>query len=150
MHDLYRIPPVIEGWIYGYVDMSTLRWMGESEGYNDLYIRADDTTQIHSVVNKVADRIEGIGLPVYRKTLPKPGEHPLNYIINTLMVILGLVAVLAMLLSALLVVNVISALIAQQERQIGIMKAIGATDAMRKPDARTSETSGDDLAFRNR
>ena len=126
VHDLYRIPPIIEGWIYGYVDMSTLRWMGEPEGFNELYINAKDPTQIRTVMNKVADRIEGIGLPVYRKTLPTPGEHPLNFIISTMMILLGLVAVLSMMLSVLLVINVISALIAQQEKQIAIMKAIGA------------------------
>ena len=126
VHDLYRIPPIIEGWIYGYVDMSTLRWMGEAEGLNELYVRFDDPTQIRTMTNKVSDRIEGLNLPVYRKTLPTPGEHPLNFIISTLMILLGLVAVLSMLLSVLLVVNVISALITQQEKQIAIMKAIGA------------------------
>lgn len=126
VHDLYRIPPLIEGWIYGYVDMNTLRWMGEAEGYNELYIRFDDPEQIRAMTNKVADRIEGVHLPVYRKTLPKPGEHPLNFIISTMLILLGLVAVLSMFLSALLVINVISALIAQQEKQIAIMKAIGA------------------------
>lgn len=126
VHDLYRIPPVIEGWIYGYVDKSTFRWMGEAEGYNELYVRYEDPAQIRAMTEKVADRIEGMELPIYRKTLPPSGEHPLNYIIITLMIILGLVAVLSMLLSALLVVNVISALITQQEKQIAIMKAIGA------------------------
>jgi putative ABC transport system permease protein len=125
-HDLYRIPPVIEGWIYGYVSMDTLRWMGEAEDYNELYIRASDPAQIRAVTDKVVDRVEGEGLPVYQKTLPKPGEHPLNFIIDTVLILLGLVAVLSMFLSGLLVVNVISALVAQQERQIGIMKAIGA------------------------
>ncbi len=126
VHDLYRIPPLIEGWIYGYVDMSTLRWMREAEGYNELYVRAKDPTQIHEVMNDVSDRVEGMGAPVYRKTLPTPGEHPLNFIISTMLILLGLVAVLSMLLSGLLVTNVISALIAQQEKQIAIMKAIGA------------------------
>ena len=125
VHDLYRIPPVIEGWIYGYVDTSTFRWMGEAEGYNELYVKFDDPTRIRNMTNRVADRIEGVELPVYRKTLPTPGEHPLNYIINTLLIILGFVAVLSMLLSALLVINVISALITQQEKQIAIMKAVG-------------------------
>jgi len=125
VHDLYRIPPVIEGWIYGYVDMSTFRWMGEAEGFNELYVRYEDPTQVHAMTNKVADRIEGIGLPVYQKTLPKPDEHPLKFIIDTILVLLGVVAVLSMFLSVMLVVNVISALIAQQEKQIAIMKAIG-------------------------
>jgi putative ABC transport system permease protein len=126
VHDLYRIPPLIEGWIYGYVDMSTLRWMGEAEGFNELYVSAEDPSQVRAVMNDVADRIKGIGLPVFRKTIPTPGEHPLNFIISTMMILLGLVAVLSMLLSVLLVINIISALIAQQEKQIAIMKAIGA------------------------
>jgi putative ABC transport system permease protein len=41
-------------------------------------------------------------------------------------VLLGLIAAMSMFLSGLLVINVISAVIAQQEKQIGIMKAIGA------------------------
>jgi putative ABC transport system permease protein len=126
VHDLYRIPPLIEGWIYGYVDMRTLRWMGEAEGFNELYVSAEDPAQVRAVMNDVADRIKGIGLPVFRKTIPTPGEHPLNFIISTMMILLGLVAVLSMLLSVLLVINVVSALIAQQEKQIAIMKAIGA------------------------
>jgi putative ABC transport system permease protein len=125
-HDLVRIPPFLEGWIYGYVSTDTIRWMGEAEGFNELYVSASDPAQIQAIADKVADRIEGEGLPVYQKTLPKQGEHPLNYIIETVLILLGLLAVMAMFLSALLVINVISAIIAQQERQIGIMKAIGA------------------------
>ena len=128
VHDLYRIPPVIEGWLYGYISMDTVRWMGLPEGYNELYIdvSAGTESEIRAVTDKVADRIEGHGLPVYQKTLPDQGEHPLNYIIQTVLLLLGLLAVLSMFLSGFLVVNVISALLAQQERQIGIMKAVGA------------------------
>ena len=61
--------------------------------------------------DKVADRVEGEDLPVFEKTLPDPGKHPLAYIIDTMLILLGLVAVLSMFLSALLVVNVVSALI---------------------------------------
>ncbi len=128
VHDLYRIPPLIEGWIYGYVSMDTLRWMGESEEYNEVYIdvTSNDKADIQAVCDEVEDRIEGQGLPVYQKTLPKTGEHPMQFIIDTVIILLGLIAVLSLFLSALLVINVISALLAQQERQIGIMKAIGA------------------------
>jgi len=128
VHDLYRIPPVIEGWVYGYVSMDTLRWMGQPEGYNQLYLDAGATadTEIRALANEAEDRIEGEGLPVYQKTMPDQGAHPLNFIIETVLILLGIIAGLAMFLSGLLVVNVISALIAQQERQIGIMKAIGA------------------------
>ena len=40
VHDLYRIPPFLEGWVYGYVSTDTIRWMGESEEYNELYVDA--------------------------------------------------------------------------------------------------------------
>jgi putative ABC transport system permease protein len=127
-HDLYRIPPVIEGWIFGYVSTDTIRWMKQPEGFNELYIKTNsqNPNEISDIVEKAAKRIEGIGLPVYQKTMPDQGEHPLSFIINTVILLLGLLAVLAMLLSAFLVINIISALITQQERQIGIMKAIGA------------------------
>lgn len=128
VHDLYRIPPLIEGWVYGYVSMDTLSWMGQPEGYNDLYIETIGTSdaEIRAVAEKAEKRIEGQGLPVYQKTLLDKRVHPLDFIIQTVLVLLGLLAVLSMLLSGLLVINVISAVIAQQERQIGIMKAIGA------------------------
>lgn len=128
LHDLYRIPPVIEGWLYGYVSLDTLRWMGVAEGYNEIYVSAAGSSpaEVRALSERVANRIEGEGLPVYQKTLPNRSEHPLGFIINTMLLLLGLLAALSLLLSALLVVNVISALIAQQERQIGIMKAIGA------------------------
>jgi len=127
-HDLYRIPPVIEGWLYGYISMDTVRWMGLPEGYNELYIDVSGASEpeIRKTTDKVADRVEGNNLPVYQKTLPNTGEHPLNYIIQTILLLLGLLAVMSMFLSGFLVINVISALLAQQERQIGIMKAIGA------------------------
>ncbi|MBK9925465.1 MAG: ABC transporter permease [Anaerolineales bacterium] len=128
VHDLYRIPPVIEGWVYGYVNMDTIRWMGQPEGYNELYLDASATspTEVRALAEKASDRIKSEGLPVYQKTMPDQGVHPLNFIIETMLILLGLIAGLSMFLSGLLVVNVISALIAQQEKQIGIMKAIGA------------------------
>lgn len=127
VHDLYRIPPLIEGWVYGYVSMDTLDWMGQPEGYNDLYVETESESgaEMRATAEKISKRIEGEGLPVYQKTLLDKRAHPLDFIIQTVLVLLGLLAVLSMLLSGLLVVNVISALITQQERQIGIMKAIG-------------------------
>lgn len=127
-HDLYRIPPVIEGWVYGYVSMDTIRWMGQPEGYNELYLDASAASpaEIRALSEKASDRIKGEGLPVYQKTLPDRGVHPMNFIIETMLILLGLIAGLSMFLSGLLVVNVISAVIAQQEKQIGIMKAVGA------------------------
>jgi putative ABC transport system permease protein len=127
-HDLYRVPPLIEGWVYGYISMDTVSWLGQPAGYDELYLRSGSTSpaEIIALSEEAADRVEGLGLPVYKKTLPEPGVHPMGFIIDTMLILLGLIAALSMFLSALLVVNVISALITQHEKQIGIMKAIGA------------------------
>jgi hypothetical protein len=86
-HDLYRIPPVIEGWVYGYVSMDTIRWMGQPEGYNELYLDAGTTSdiEIRALAEKAADRIEGEGLPVYQKTL-LIRIHPMGFIIETMLI----------------------------------------------------------------
>jgi putative ABC transport system permease protein len=127
-HDLYRVPPIIEGWLYGYVSAETIRWMKQPADFNELYVSMDSSNlqEVKDLSEKVSKRIEGIGLPVYQKTLPDKGEHPLSFIITTVILLLGLIAILALILSVFLVINVISALITQQEKQIGMMKAIGA------------------------
>jgi hypothetical protein len=122
--DLYREPPLLDGWLYGYVSQETIRWLGEPEGYNELYLdtAGEDRPTVNRIVERVSDRLKGESLPVYKKTVINQNSHPLEYIIDTIVLLLGLVAVLSMGLSALLVINIISALIAQQEshrRQIG-------------------------------
>jgi putative ABC transport system permease protein len=59
-------------------------------------------------------------------SVPEPGQHPLGLILDALIIILGALSVLTLVGGALLVFNTIVALLAQQVRQIGMMKAIGA------------------------
>jgi hypothetical protein len=71
-HDLYRIPPVIEGWVYGYVSMDTIRWMGQPEGYNELYLDGSATSDagLLDLAEEVEDRIEGEGCLFTRRPCP--------------------------------------------------------------------------------
>ena len=52
--------------------------------------------------------------------------HPLQETIEVLLLIMGALGALALLLSGALVTNTMSALLAQQIDQIGMLKAIGA------------------------
>ncbi len=128
--DLSRLPSFIEGWVYGYVTFDTLEWLGEERDYNELYItvadKAQDKGHIQAVAEQVRDKVEQSGRTVLVTLVPDPGEHPLNDTIQTLVLLLGVLGLLALLMSGFLVVNTISALLAQQTRQIGVMKAIGA------------------------
>lgn len=129
-HDLSKPPAIIEGAIYGYITFDTLEWLGEPRSFNELYIvvtdHPGDKAHIQKVADQVASRIERSHRAVEQKIVPEPGEHPLNYILETIMLLLSFIAVLSLMLSGFLVINIISALLTQHVRQIGILKAIGA------------------------
>ena len=55
-----------------------------------------------------------------------PGKHPAGETVEPMLMILGVLGFLALVLSGLLVVNTMQALLTQQVRQMGIMKAVGA------------------------
>ncbi|MBN1992025.1 MAG: ABC transporter permease [Anaerolineae bacterium] len=129
-HDLYAAVYVLDGTAYGFINFDTLEWLGQPRDYNELRIRVARQTgnraHIKAVANEVQDQVEEAGHAVLFTFVPEPGEHPLNYIIQAVSLLLGVLGVLALFLSGFLVVNIISALLAQQTQEIGIMKAVGA------------------------
>jgi putative ABC transport system permease protein len=128
-YDFARMPATFTGRAYGYVDRETLEWLGGAPGYNQLYLLTDNRTDAASV-RQVADRVrsymERAGVRVARVDIARPGELPLQNYFQAITVVLGSLGVLALFLSVLLVTNTIAALLIQQTRQIGVMKAIGA------------------------
>ena len=66
------------------------------------------------------------GRTVYYTYIPTPGKHPAGETVEPMLMILGVLGFLALILSGLLVVNTMQALLTQQVRQMGIMKAVGA------------------------
>ncbi len=54
-------------------------------------------------------------------------EHPHQWQLDMLIAIIGTIGLLAFLLSSVLVSQVVAALLAKQTRQVGILKAVGAT-----------------------
>lgn len=71
-------------------------------------------------------RLEKAGYSVGRVTLRDPAVHPAQDVLDVLLLVMGMLGVLSLALSSFLVANTMSALITQQIRQIGVMKAIGA------------------------
>ena len=117
----------------GYVTFDTLERLGGDRTYDQVLIRVNgapeqqlDQEYITGVANAVADKVEKAGYTVRRVQVPEPGKLPLQDIFDALALLLTPLGLLALLLSSFLVINTISALIAQQVRQIGVMKAVGA------------------------
>ncbi len=129
-HDMFRTPAQFVGNVYGYATLDTMEWLGTARDYTELQLLVDgdtnDLAHIKDVTSRVTDKIEKSGRSVRFTFVPTPGEHPADEQIQPLLVILGALGVLALALSGFLVVNTITALLSQQVRQIGVMKAVGA------------------------
>jgi putative ABC transport system permease protein len=131
-YDFNRTPSAGTGTAYGYITLETLERLNEPASMNDLRIvvapasRKLDKEYIHQVADQVKEKVEKSGRSVGAISIPEPGQHPLGTVLDALNGILGTLSVLTLFGGALLVFNTIAALLAQQVRQIGIMKAVGA------------------------
>jgi len=128
-HDPAQLPAQIDGQPYAYISFETLKWLGEDYGFNELYVVAQNQTDkefAQQVVNDVKSKAERNGLTIPMMTTAEPGQLPLDDILQAVLLLMGILGLLSLLLSMFLIVNTVSALLAQQKRQIGVMKAIGA------------------------
>jgi putative ABC transport system permease protein len=129
-YDFAQEPATLSGAPFGYVTFDTLEWLGGPRGYSELYIQvtgdALDQAHIQRVAERVRDKVEEAGYPIGYTSIPEPGTLPSNNATETISLVLGVLGGLSLFLSSFLVINTISAILAQQVRQIGVMKAVGA------------------------
>jgi len=111
-----------------FVTMKTLRLFGQDSTYNQLYITVDDGKDlgtIASVAAAVKDQIKRSQRVVYQTDEKLSDEHPMASTALAVLGILGALGGLIAVLSSSLIVNTLNALLAEQLRQIGIMKLVG-------------------------
>lgn len=132
VHDIGEPSAVFANRASCFTTVSTMNWLGYGRSYNNLLLRMDaahaqNVESIRQVATIVADKLKNGGYKVGWTRVPEPGKHPIDDILRPLILLLGTLGFMALVLSGFLVVNTITAVIAQQLRQIGIMKAIGGT-----------------------
>jgi len=129
-HEVGASPAFYIGRLNGHITFDTLADLGYGTTYDDLRILVSDTSLdregIRAVAEQVRERLERAGVVVTFVFVPPPGEHPANDLLAGVFLVLGFLGLLALLASGFLVVNTVNAIIAQQTRQIGVMKAVGA------------------------
>ena len=132
LHDMTRQAASWTGWAVGYVTPRTLEWLGLSPDFDQLNIivedRPYDEVHVREMVQQVREKVEKSGRMVYYTWIETPGKHPADNDLEPIMYLLGALGLLSLLASGFLVVNTLQALLTQQIRQIGIMKAIGASN----------------------
>ena len=113
-----------------FVNDKTLQSLGLDGTYNQLYLNVKgdggNSKHIASVADLVQKKVEDSHRTVYRMEQHLSNEHPMSDITLIIIGILGALGGLITILSSSLIVNTLNALLAQQLRQIGVMKLVGA------------------------
>jgi putative ABC transport system permease protein len=129
MHDATGAPFSFTKTMNAYVTPKTMEWLGGSPNFDTLMVSVaenpTDQKHVTEVAQAVNDRLKRAGAEVYFVLVYQPGRHYAWQWTQAIFFILGILGYLSVILSAFLVFNTITALMTQQTRQIGMMKAIG-------------------------
>jgi len=132
-HDLSVMPATVGKIAYGYVSYDTLEWLGEPQAMNVIHVVVQnrrDLDETRRVLNEIYDKLEKSGYTIPVRQGPASNDSandmPIGDTLRVILLMLGAIGAFGLVLSAFLVVNTISALVTQQVRQIGILKAVGA------------------------
>jgi putative ABC transport system permease protein len=130
VRDVSLAPGWMENLVYGFVTPATLEKLGAPAGFDELQFRLRDPGADRAAVRRVAREVrelaESRGARVLNVEVPEPGRHVHAAQMDSLMLVQGAFGLLTLLVCALLVVNLVSAMLTGQVREIGIMKSIGS------------------------
>ena len=115
--------------VNAYVTPKTMEWLGWTQDYNMLAVSVaenpTDQDHVTQVAQAVAERMERSGATVSFVQVYQPGHHYAYTWTQGIFFVLRVLGWLIVVLSGFLIINTITALMSQQTRQIGIMKATG-------------------------
>jgi putative ABC transport system permease protein len=111
-----------------YANYEQARYIGGFTGYNSIYARFTDyaTTERNSeqFLSAIGEKTPYIVIFSYNED---PANNIFIRITRQYSSLINMLAMVAMMVSGFLVANVISAIVLEQNRQIGVMKSLGAT-----------------------
>lgn len=130
VYDNSAIPYIFSRQITAFTGKSTIGMLGFSKLDNSLEISVTDNIKTLDDAEKLSEiissRLVEKNLAVNGAQVAKPNQHWATDNSKAFTAILSVIGSFSLLLSGFLVVNTVSALLAQQKKQIGIMKAVGA------------------------
>src|SRR5579862_453450 len=129
-HDVSLAPGWMEHVVYGFVTPATLLRLGVAPGLDEVqFVVGDpslDREGVRHIANDVKLALERDGRKVLGVNVPVPMQHVHAAQMDSMMFTQGAFALLTLLACAAVVVNLVSAMLASELREIGVMKAIGA------------------------
>ena len=129
--DLLAEPVAFTEEPYGYVNRETMAWLGYGYGLDEMFVRvageAITEADVEAVTDDVQFKLGNSGRIPYFAEIFEPDVHPATEDVEPMILMLGLLAFLSLFASSFLIINIITSLLTQQTKHIGIMKAYGAT-----------------------
>ncbi|MBI5099544.1 MAG: ABC transporter permease [Nitrospirae bacterium] len=128
--DPAQAPGTQDHLIYAYVNKKTYSDITGEPAEQRLIIRFKNVKtkqEVQTAADGLVNYFKSLGIAVDTVKIPKFMEHPHQWQLNTLLFMEGSIGFLAFFLGAVLVSQLIAAILANQIRQIGILKAIGAS-----------------------
>lgn len=123
-------PATQDAMIFAYCSRTTYaRITGRSTGKR-LVIRlnqAQSAEDVEQMASKIIADLDQTGIHCSSVEIPLFNEHPHQWQLNSILFLIGSIGLLAFLMAAVLVSQLMRAILQSQIRQIGILKAIGAT-----------------------
>jgi putative ABC transport system permease protein len=129
VQDFDALPPAVGGPPPLYVSPEMAETVFGARGYSRLRVQVPVFSEkaAQDTADRLKTQLEKMNVPVLTYQIVPPNKHPLQDIVNGLILILDVMAILTLGLGLLLVINTVNAVVAQQVPQIGVMKAIGGT-----------------------
>lgn len=127
VHDPAQSPGWMDGIGYGYLTPATLALLGEAPALNELRIIVAKGADPAEVGARARQLVEGRGAVVSFINARQAAQHPHADQMQSLLFLFGAFGALSLVLGGVLSAAVIATLLRQQVRQIGAMKAVGAT-----------------------
>lgn len=126
------LPPAwMEHMVPGFLPWDSPLRSGGAGVSEEIRIRVAEHALEEGHVREVADSVKAMleraGHPVTRVTVPAPGRHPHADQMDAFLFLLAAFGLVGFVLSSVLVASMMHALLAEQVRQIGVLKAIGAS-----------------------
>lgn len=128
--DPRQAPSRMEMTIYAYATRATVEQWGAEADTRLLIAPAvgyESDDAIRDTAARLEARVESLGYTVLKTEYPSHTEHVHQFQMNSVLWLISGVGLIALVMSAVLVVNLITGILTSQVRQIGILKAIGAS-----------------------
>lgn len=128
--DPAQAPATQDHFIYAYVDKQTYADITGESTNQRLILRLNNVQSkkdVEVALSGTLTYFKSVGIHVSGVKVPNFNEHPHQWQLNTLLFLQGSIGLLAFLMGAVLVSQLIASILAKQVRQIGVLKAIGAS-----------------------